>query len=193
MSEGNPRDMSEDDSNIEEDNLNQINEKTDEYTENDTKIKDKEKDKVNEHLFQLGNGNLYFLPAKLNATKRASVDRFFEVNIEKESESSRKNCMYTNYYNLHNLFKHNLDIDDSNIDYFKSSFRGRHFHGIKLDTTNKYNLQYVKLSLLNKSDANVEFIHNFTSQYVWRFDEKIKQDNSLANVNLMLDVMECLG
>ena len=59
-------------------------------TDDETSCITKEKEDIEE--FELGNGNLHFLPAKFNFTRKASVDVYFDSNIEKEIEKERINC-----------------------------------------------------------------------------------------------------
>lgn len=86
-------------------------------------------------------------------------------------------------------------LDDTPIEYFKTSFRGRPFRGVQLRQKDKYNIQYAKLLIKNRREPTATVIHTVqpNSVFVWRFDEEIQDNNSLVNINKILNIMECLS
>jgi len=71
---------------------NEEKEDLDDLSSDNCNNQSKQKNKNDNNKFEMANGNLHFLPAKLNYSRKASVDIYFETNIEIETEKSKRGC-----------------------------------------------------------------------------------------------------
>lgn len=151
---------------IESDNKFEENNEPDKNNKNQNKIKSKN---------LKGNGNLHYLPFKMNYDGYAEVDTFFESLMKKDDE---KNCN------------------------FKTSFRGRIFNGKRIDTyqkelndleNNEISNNFGILFAHYKKDDNHNVIFenetNLNDFYVWKFDEDLKnyEHQSFFTINKLID------
>jgi hypothetical protein len=119
-----------------------------------------------------GNGNLHFLPFKINYTGHCKVDAFFESLIEKKQ----------------------IDCKNENAQNCKTSFRGRIFNGKKVNINEKFALTHLKLKrkgVINKC-AVVVAKNEIKNYYIWKYDEEVPYNNNLLNMEKIMKNLDVL-
>lgn len=128
-----------------------------------------------------GNGNMHYLPYKMNYDGYARVDIYFDSLI-KENNNNNLEQNKRNYKDKHNY------ISKSE---YKTSFRGRIFNGNKINLKEENSMFGVMHVAVNKDkENNLTFLsgNNLDSYYVWKFDENIDfyKKQNLLNMNKII-------
>ena len=125
-----------------------------------------------------GNGNLHYLPFKINYNGYTPVDQYFE-----------------------SLIKDN----DKNPNIKKTSYRGRIFNGLKIKTykdINSHNETDTNLGVFianmeSGSDNKIYFNkkENLENYYIWKYDEDLNlyKNQNLININKIICDLNKLG
>ena len=121
---------------------------------------------------KIGKGSdiLHILPAKLqkqNNAIKAPVDKYFESNIINENASLNEYICY---------------------------FRGRKLNGKKYKVPENINLEYYELlKEKKKEDYTINQSKDIKEYYIWKYDENIKLNEPMTNIEKTLKNFDFLA
>ena len=121
---------------------------------------------------KIGKGSdiLHILPAKLqkqNNAIKAPVDKYFESNIINENASLNEYICY---------------------------FRGRKLNGKKYKVPENINLEYYELlKEKKKEDYTINQSKDIKEYYIWKYDENIKSNEPMKNIEKTLKNFDFLA
>ena len=121
---------------------------------------------------KIGKGSdiLHILPAKLqkqNNAIKAPVDKYFESNIINENASLNEYICY---------------------------FRGRKLNGKKYKVPENINLEYYQLlKEKKKEDYTINQSKDIKEYYIWKYDENIKLNEPMTNIEKTLKNFDFLA
>jgi hypothetical protein len=125
-----------------------------------------EKQSKNCKKFEIGNGNLHFLPVKISHSGHSRVDVFFDSLIENRSGK-------------------NIGYD------YTTSFRGRVFNGKKVLLTDENKLHHLRTNK-EGNEFTICSSKEVPEFYIWKFDEGINSDNNLLSISSILTDLKVL-
>ena len=141
------------------------------FNENNQNIEEIEENiPVFKEKIGVGSDILHILPVKLekqNNAIKAAVDKYFESNIINENAS---------------------------LNEYKSFFRGRQLNGKKYKIPENINLEYYELIKEKKmEDYTINQSKEIKEYYIWKYDETIKLNEPMSNIEKTLKNFDFLA